>query len=62
MTYYEWIKTLPIEVMAEFLAVVTQEPCKLCDAPLCREGYECNYGWHTWLQQEKQEILKRGDK
>lgn len=62
MTYYEWIKTLPIEVMAEFLAVVTQEPCKLCDAPLCRKDYECSYGWHTWLQQEKQEILKRGDK
>lgn len=62
MTYFEWIKTLPIEVMAEFLSVVTNEPCKLCDAPLCRKGYECSYGWQTWLQQEKQEILKRGDK
>ena len=59
MNNFEWIKSLPIEAMAEFLAVVTQEPCKLCDAELCRKDYECSYGWHIWLQKEKDELKKR---
>ena len=61
MTYFEWIKTLPLEVMAEFLGKVTEEGCTLCDADMCRKDYDCSLGWEAWLRKEKKE-LKRIDK
>ena len=58
-TYYEWIKTLSIDRMAKLLARVSENPCALCDAELCRKDYPCAYGWRIWLNKEKQELKRR---
>ena len=51
-TNYEKIKAMSIDEMAEILSLIALNPCKLCDAPDCRTGYECINGWRLWLNQE----------
>lgn len=46
------IKQMNVDEMAEWLKEVTLKPCNVCDAPLCKEGYECSEGWFQWLMQE----------
>lgn len=59
MTYYEWIKTLPLDRMAKLLARIAEDPCKLCNADLCRENYPCENGWQIWLNNEVMEFKRR---
>lgn len=60
MTYFDWIKSLPPEVMGEFLSKVTQEGCTICKNENCEgnENYDCSDGWTNWLQKEKVEFRK----
>lgn len=52
MNNYDKIKSLSMNDMAELLKKIGENPCMMCNAISCQEGYNCKDGWLLWLQEE----------